>query len=141
MTWVQRELTTGRAFLKYFHLLLAPINITGDYDFNSIPIANVTDWFAWLGVIAVVTILVFAIWVSRHQPIIGFGMLFFYVTISPVSNWLVPTSVLVAERFLYLPSVGLCLVAGLFWAKLPRTQLKPIVAGGVLAVAGYSAFT
>ncbi len=134
MTWVQRELTTGRAFLKYFHLLLAPIEVTGDYDFNSIPIATATDWFAWLGVIAVVAILVFAIVVSRRQPILGFGILFFYVTISPVSNWLVPTSVLVAERFLYLPSAGLCLVAGFLWAKLPRTELKPILAGGVLAM-------
>ena len=51
-------------------------------------------------------------------------MLFFYVTISPVSNWLVPTSVLVAERFLYLPSVGLCLVAGLFVDKTSRHAIE-----------------
>ena len=135
LSWTQRELTTGRAFLKYFHLLIAPIDVTGDYDFNSIPIATATDWFAWLGVVTVVAILVLAIVISRRQPVLGFGILFFYVTISPVSNWLVPTSVLVAERFLYLPSVGLCLVAGVLWTKLPRTALKPLVAVGVLAVA------
>jgi hypothetical protein len=131
--FVQLELTMGRVFLKYFRLLIAPIDVTGDYDFNSIPIAKPGDWFAWMGVITVAAILIFAVWVWRHEPILAFGILFFYATIFPVSNWLIPTSVLMAERFLYLPSLGLCLIAGLIGARLPKTELKPIFACGLLA--------
>jgi hypothetical protein len=133
--YVQLQLTMGRAFLKYFRLLIAPIDVTGDYDFNSIPIAKPGDWFAWMGVITVLAILIFAVWVWRRDPTLAFGILFFYSTISPVSNWLIPTSVLMAERFLYLPSFGLCLIVGLIGARLPKTELKPIFACGLLAVA------
>jgi hypothetical protein len=135
LPFFQLELTMGRAFLKYFRLLIAPIDVTGDYDFNSIPIAKPGDWFAWMGVISVLTILIFAVWVWRRDPTLAFGILFFYATIFPVSNWLIPTSVLMAERFLYLPSFGLCLIAGLIGARLPKTELKPIFAGGLLAAA------
>jgi tetratricopeptide (TPR) repeat protein len=115
--------------------LIAPINVTGDYTFNSIPIAKPGDWFAWMGVITVLAIMIFAVCMWRREPILAFGILFFYATISPVSNWLVLTSVLMAERFLYLPSFGLCLIAGRMWARFPKTELKPSFAGGLLATA------
>src|SRR5437762_2680377 len=53
-TFFERELTSGRAFLKYFQLLLAPVTVTGDYDFNSIPLAHARDWDAWLGLLLIV---------------------------------------------------------------------------------------
>jgi hypothetical protein len=135
LTLFQRELTMGRAFLKYFQLLVAPVDVTGDYDFNSIPIAKPGDWLAWMGLVTVLLILIFAVWARRREPILAFGIFFFYATISPVSNWLIPTSVLIAERFLYLPSVGVCLVAGWIWTRFPKTKLKPILAVGLLVSA------
>ena len=96
-TFAQRELTSGRAFLKYFQLLLAPINIAGDYDFNSIPLAGVRDWVAWLGVLLVLATIIFALRILRSRPTLGFAILFLYLTLLPVSNWIIPTSVIVAE--------------------------------------------
>jgi protein O-mannosyl-transferase len=135
LTFAQRELTMGRGFLKYFHLLLAPIDVTGDYDFNSIPISNASDWFGWMGLITVLAVMIFAVWMWRRDRKVAFGILFFYLTIFPVSNWLIPTGVLMAERFLYLPSVGLCLIAGWIWNRLPQREFKPLLAGGLLATA------
>jgi hypothetical protein len=40
----QRLLTSGRVFLEYLRLLIAPVRVTGDYDFNSIPLATIRDW-------------------------------------------------------------------------------------------------
>jgi tetratricopeptide (TPR) repeat protein len=134
-TALQRELTSGRAFLEYFRLLVAPINVAGDYDFNSIPLASAGDWVAWLGLAAVLATIVFAFGVLKRYPPLAFAILFFYLTILPVSNWLVPTSLIMAERFLYLPSIGFCLMLGFAWTMLPDMQVKPILAGGVLAAA------
>src|SRR5437764_14755102 len=46
VTVFQRWITSGRVFIQYFRLLLAPVTVTGDYDFNSVPIAGLRDWDA-----------------------------------------------------------------------------------------------
>ena len=135
LTFVQRELTSGRAFLKYFQLLIAPVNVTGDYDFNSIPIANAHDWVAWIGLLLIAATIVFAIRLLKTQPLLGFSILFFYVTILPVSNWIMPTAVIMSERALYLPSLGICLIAGLLWSKLPSVEIRRVLGIGVMATA------
>jgi tetratricopeptide (TPR) repeat protein len=135
-TFLERELTSGRVFLKYFQLLLAPVTVTGDYDFNSIPLAHARDWDAWLGLLLIVASIVFAIRLAKKQPAISFAVLFFYIAMLPVSNWIVPTSLLMAERHLYLPSLGVCLIGAAVWAAIPAIQVRKIIAVGVMAVAG-----
>ena len=135
-TLFERELTSGRAFLKYFQLLFAPVTVTGDYDFNSIPLAHAGDWDAWLGLLLIVASIIFAIRIVKKQPAISFAILFFYLTLLPVSNWIVPTSLLMTERHLYLPSLSICLIAATIWASIPAIQVRRIIAVGVMAVAG-----
>jgi Tfp pilus assembly protein PilF len=134
-SFAQRELTSGRAFLKYFQLLIAPINVTGDYDYNSIPIATLTDWVGWAGLIAVALTILFAIWMLRSHTAVGFSILFFYIAMLPNSNWIMPTSIIMSERALYLPSLGICLLGGVLWARLPRADLRKVVAAGVIVTA------
>ena len=134
-TITQRELTTGRAFLKYFQLLVAPLEVTGDYDFNSIPLAAVNDWVAWAGLLLVLLTIVFAFRMLKTRSGIGFAILFFYLTILPVSNWIIPTAVILSERALYLPSLGICMLAGLVWAGISNIQLRRVLGLGVMVTA------
>src|SRR5205085_679087 len=53
----------------------------------------------------------------------------------PSSNWLTPISVLMAERFLYLPLVGLSLVAAIMFSKLKDRRLQTLIGVGVLVTA------
>ena len=59
----------------------------------------------------------------RGHVLFAWGTLFFLLMLLPTSNLLVPIGSIMAERFLYLPSVGFCLVAAL--------ALQPM--GGALA--------
>jgi hypothetical protein len=136
MTFSQRELTSARAFLKYFQLLIAPIDVTGDYDFNSIPVADIKDWTAWLGVGAIALTFVFALWIWKRQPMLSFAGLFFYLTMLPTSNWIMPTSLVMSERALYLPSFGICLIAGLLWTKISNHRIRNLTAVGAMMLAG-----
>jgi hypothetical protein len=53
------------------------------------------------------------IWLARKRmPVVSFGLAWMAVVLLPVSNVLVPTGSLLAERLLYLPSVGFLLGAG-----------------------------
>ena len=51
-------------------------------------------------------------WWFRHRnwPI-SMGLVFAITALIPASNWMMPISVLMAERFLYLPMIGLALTA------------------------------
>jgi hypothetical protein len=135
LTLAQRELTSGRAFLKYFQLLIAPIDVTGDYDFNSITIATVHDWVAWTGLFLVAAMMVAAFRIRKSQPALGLAVLFFFITMLPTSNWIMPTSIIMSERALYLPSLSICLIAGLTWTKLPQRELRTLLGVGVLLTA------
>lgn len=61
----------------------------------------------------------------------GFGILWFVISALPVSNLLFLTGVLLAERTLYLPSVGFCAGAG--WALVGLQRERPWMGAALLA--------
>jgi hypothetical protein len=134
LTLMQRWMTSGRVFIEYFILLLAPFNLTGDYDFNSVPLAGPRDWDAWFGLGIVAACLLIAVRYAKTRSKISLGILFFFVTLLPVSNWIMPIALLMAERFLYTPVFGFALLAGTLWAAIPNQRYRVIVAGGVITV-------
>jgi tetratricopeptide (TPR) repeat protein len=73
----------------------------------------------------------------RRHPAITFGIAWTAVALLPVSNLLVPTGVLLAERTLLLPSIGVVIaVAGLavpVWSHLRLTS-RPLAWGALAGV-------
>jgi hypothetical protein len=134
MTLMQRWMTSGRVFLQYFKLLLAPIQVTGDYDFNSIPLAGVRNWDAWLGLILVGGLIATAVYLAKKRPGVSIGILFFFIVLLPVSNWIMPIALLMAERFLYTPVFGFALLAGMTWAAIRDSGPRRAVAAGIVSV-------
>ncbi len=135
LTWLQRAMTSGRVFLQYVRLLFAPSRIASDYDFNSVPVAGIRDWDAWIGLALVASVLALALFVARKRPAISLGILFFFIALLPVSNWIMPIALLMAERFLYTPIFGFALLAGLTWAGIHDRGARRLIAGGFIAVA------
>jgi tetratricopeptide (TPR) repeat protein len=76
----------------------------------------------------------FAVYVMKKRPAITLGILFFFVALLPVSNWIMPIALLMAERFLYTPVFGLALLAGMAWTGIRDQGPRWIVAGGVVTV-------
>jgi tetratricopeptide (TPR) repeat protein len=72
---------------------------------------------AWLALLAIVAVLALSVLALRRAPAYAFAGLFFFVTILPVSGWL-SIGDFVAERFLYIPSLAVCLVAALLCTAL-----------------------
>ncbi len=135
LSLVQRWMTSGRVFIQYFRLLLFPLRVTGDYDFNSIPVAGLTDWDAWAGLFLVFGSIAFALYIAKKRPAISLGILFFFIALLPVSNWIMPIALLMAERFLYTPVFGFALLAGMTWAGIRDPGARRIIAGGVATIA------
>jgi len=92
--------------LVWLRLLVFPAHLSADY---SPAYATVSTGFTLWHVVALLTWVVLAggAWRLRHRtwwPLVG--LVWVAITIAPVSNILVPTEILVAERTLYLPSWG-----------------------------------
>jgi len=92
-------------------LLVWPAGLRCDRSYNEIALAGPADPLAWIGFVAVVAILstVIARWRRDRLPLFAAG--FFAIAILPVSNLAVPIGSIMAERFLYLPSVAFAVVA------------------------------
>jgi len=113
--------------LLYAGLLIWPLHLSYDYSFDQIPMIHSFDdpqLYAVLGLAAL------AAWglvasARRSRPVF-FGIAFALVTFSVVSNLLLPIGTIMAERLLYLPSLGFCLAAaaGLGWLAR-RIQASP----------------
>src|SRR5262249_59807583 len=67
---------------------------------------------------------------SKVWPAVSIGILFFFIALLPVSNWIMPIALLMAERFLYLPIFGFALLAGLMWAGIQQRGPRRLIMGG-----------
>lgn len=124
---------------RYLALLLWPAHLSADYSYAQIPMASgsAEDWAAWLGVLALSVIVV---WLWRRERNVFFFACFAILTFAPVANVVFVTGSIMAERFLYLPSMGFiaALVLGMYALK-PRLALPVLCAiAAALAVRTYA---
>jgi len=115
------RLTTIAAFADIVRLLVFPLVLRVDYS----P-AERTLVTSFLDGRFVVGVLCFVVWAGllalawrRGRRVEAFGLGWIAIAFLPVANLFFPTGVLVAERTLYLPSVGLALAAGASLRHIP----------------------
>jgi protein O-mannosyl-transferase len=105
-----------------------------------VPLVGWGDWRALGSLALVVGLLALAGWMWRKSRVTAFSILYFFITLSIVSNLAFPVGTFMNERFIYMPSVGFCLlIAYLLVQKLPEwlsAKTGQMVAYGVLGVMG-----
>ena len=103
--------TVGKILVHYLHLLVYPVNLIADYSYNAFPLSasllEPATLFSFL-FLAGIAYLLFRL-LPAHK-LIAFGGLWFFLTLLPVCH-IIPHHELLAEHYLYLPSVGFCLTA------------------------------
>jgi tetratricopeptide (TPR) repeat protein len=104
--------------LRYLGLLVAPYPLTHDYYPRHIAIMNFGNWQAILSVIIHFALLVYGLMLSAKKNILGFGILYYIGTLFIVSNLLFPVGTNMAERFIFMPSVGFCFVVAVLLHQL-----------------------
>jgi tetratricopeptide (TPR) repeat protein len=129
--WTAR-ITAIKVIGKYLWLLLWPSRLSCDYSYNQIPLFAGGDWKALAAVAACAALVAVAIACYRRNKPVFFFIAFFFVTLAPTSNLVILIGAIMAERFLYLPSIGFagCLV----WAVYTVCRRLPRVAPAALAL-------
>ena len=99
-------------------LLVFPTHLNGDYSPTDVPLANGLDAAQLPGLFVCAGVVLLAIALRKRSPIASFGLCWLIIAFLPVSNLLVPTGFVIAERTLFFPSVGVVLVAGVVVAQV-----------------------
>ena len=132
-----RLLTAVALWGQYLRLLLFPLDLVSDYDPGVFFPSEGVDAGVLVGGMVLVILAGVTIRCWRKAPLVSLGILWFAVSLSPVSNLFFSTGTLLAERTLYIPSMGLSLVAA--WAATEVMGLDSLRRRWILAVAALTA--
>src|SRR5262249_44605214 len=119
----------------YLRFIFWPVDLAGDYDYNAIPVAHISNFDAWAGLLLIAGIAAAALWYGRRNRAICFWILFAYIAFLPTSNWIVPISVLMAEPFLSLPMVGIAIALAIAFGSIQNVRIKRLIGAGGLVTA------
>jgi len=109
----------------YIKLLFFPHPLTHDYYPFQIPILNWTDIRAIIPIVLYAGLGIIALLGLRKKTALGYGILVYLTTLSIVSNIPFTVGTFMNERFLFMPSIGFCLIlAWLLIEKLPALIKK-----------------
>jgi protein O-mannosyl-transferase len=107
-TWLQYFFTESRAIFRYVQMAVVPEGLSIDHDF---PVSHSIWEHGALVWILLLIATVIGGWRVRHKyPLASFGLFFFLLGLAPTSSF-VPIADPLADRRMYLPILGLILIA------------------------------
>lgn len=119
ITSFQYFLTQLHVIPYYIRLLFIPTNLNLDYDW---PITRQIDVPAIFFFVLLTSIVVVAIMLYRKARLVSFGIIWFFVTLSVTSSFIVIYDVIFEHR-LYLPSIGFAIVMAFLISKISELRI------------------
>lgn len=118
----------------YIKLLIFPHPLTYDYYPHQIAIINWGNPGAFLPFLLYLAIGIYAVWgMIKKKDIFSYSIWFYLLPLSVVSNIFFPVGTFMNERFVFISSIGFCLVFGwLLYKYLPKLIKNPQTAFYVL---------
>jgi Flp pilus assembly protein TadD len=120
--YFSEKATAFYILLKYIFLLMLPHPLSYDYSYSQIPISKFTDLIPLLSLIIYFGLIIYSIINIRKKNLFALAILIYLITLLPVSNLFLLIGWTMAERFLFMPSLGYCLVISLILFKLTKTD-------------------
>ena len=105
-----------RALVIYAKLLFVPIGLSLSRHFQ--PSYSIFEPSVLLGLCFVAVAVGICIFSFRRGPLFSFAIVWFAVAMLPVLN-IIPVNAIVADRFLYGPSIGFCILMAGWVAGIP----------------------
>ncbi|QQS27787.1 MAG: DUF1736 domain-containing protein [Sphingobacteriales bacterium] len=104
----------------YIKLLFFPLTLTHDYYPKQIPIISWSDPRAIGSLVLYLILGAVALWGTFKKQLPAYGIWVYLLSFSIVSNLVFPIGTFMNDRFMYIPSIGFCLIVAWFLTqKLP----------------------
>jgi len=132
-----KDITVFHSFFYAFYSLVIyllkfvfPVFLTCLYEYP-VTEAGTPPFYVFIApiIIVVLFIIIFKTW--KKQKSVTFGILFFLLTIFPVLQFLPVGQAIVAERYTYIPYLGLFVLAGLLFLHLLQSPKKSIKSAAI----------
>ncbi|MBI3951857.1 MAG: tetratricopeptide repeat protein [Acidobacteria bacterium] len=142
---VQVFLTIPSILLSYARMLLIPHPLAITYDHQYV--TSTADPRFWGAALALVAVIIGAVWLVRSSPVGRRALVWLILFLLPVLNLKAfnQDESLLHDRYLYLPSIGLCLLIGLalawFNARFQATRKPALMTATILIGVFFFALT
>lgn len=120
---VSKLALSAYAMLINIKLLFIPHPLVFYYGQFTIPVVRISDFFVIFSLLFHAGMLFFTIKNLKSKSVLIFGILFYFLGILPFSNYFMEINGIVAERFLYAPSIGFIIVLVYVLFKFTKTSI------------------
>ena len=122
-----RVLTMLAIVPQWIRLLLLPWHLQADYMPRELELATTFGLAQLIGSLLLTGLVALTVWSRKRAPVVCFGLCWTGIALFPVSNLAIPTGILLAERALFLASVGSALsLGGGLAAAIPKFVAAPV---------------
>ncbi|MEI7490629.1 MAG: tetratricopeptide repeat protein [Bacteroidota bacterium] len=118
--------TAMMSLLFYLKILFYPYPLLYYYGFNMIPLTVLVNPLALLSVLIHAVLLVYALVNIRKKTFLSFAILWYLIAIFMYSNLVIPMVGVVAERFVFLASLGFIMALAFLIFKVFKTDPKSL---------------
>ena len=116
--------TSFNALFFYLRILAVPTPLLFYYGYNTIAVESLTGIVPLLSLLIYLALAIFALMNLKGKNIIAFGIMWYLLHISIVSNLFVPIVGIVAERYVFAASLGFCIVLAYFILKFSKMSVE-----------------
>ena len=124
--FITRFATAMYVLGRYLLLLIFPVHLADDYSYSEIVLMKFSDYRVIISTVIYLAIAGYAVYKIRKKDVVAFGILFYLITIFIVSNLLVIIGTVMADRLLFLPSLGFCLIIAYLLTKVFKAEQTEI---------------
>jgi tetratricopeptide (TPR) repeat protein len=118
--------TAMLSLLFYLKILIYPYPLLYYYGFNTIPLSSLFTPLALLSVLIYSALLIYSLANLKKKTFLSFAILWYLIGISMYSNIITPAVGVVAERFVFLGSLGFIMILVFFIFRIFRTDPKSL---------------
>lgn len=117
---LDQKATALGIFFRYYLKAFYPHEMSYDYSFSQIPIIQIYSFYAIAGILMIVLSGYLILKSIKSQPIIFISISLMLFPLLLSSSVLFPIGATMADRFLFIPSIGSALLLGLLFSRITK---------------------
>ncbi len=141
-TFAERIGTSMIVLLHYLKMLVFPHPLVFYYGYDMIPVSTFSNPLVWISLLIHVALFGYAVYTFKKKSLLSFAILFYLINIGIFSNLVAPPTGIVAERFMYVASLGFAIALAYLLFLIFKVDLsQKNIPGKALTDISYSRYT
>lgn len=112
------------SLVYYAKLMIIPFPLRFYYGYKMIPEVSIFNPIVLFSLMANLLMLIWSLRGFNKRNIIAYGYLFWFIAIFPLANTFFPLTGIIAERLLFVPSIGFSIIAVFLIHKITKIDLS-----------------